>query len=68
MKPQSPHDTLVKRAPRVTTVQSEVAREASAFSFALAARMPCPLGGHPGTANRMLLFQKQRNKLLLAFP
>lgn len=63
-----PHDTLVKKAPRVTPTQSTVASEASAFSFALAAGMPCPLGAHPGTVDRMLFFQEQRNKLPTSLP
>lgn len=52
----------------MTTLQSTVASEASPFSLALAARAPCPLGGHPGTVGRMLLFQEQRNKLPTSLP
>lgn len=49
-----PQDTVVKRAPAVTPLQAGVVWEAAAFPCALAAGAPYPLGGHPGTANRML--------------
>lgn len=52
----------------MTALQSAVADEAAAFSCALAAGAPYPLGGHPGSANRMSFFQEQRNKLPKSLP